>query len=97
VYPLDHGSGMKVKVLEAIASGVPVVTTPDGAEGIQADGGVVVETIDEKLAEATACILTDELERRQRGTAARNAFGARYAPKPATAPLVELYKQMIAG
>ena len=91
LYPLERGTGMKVKVLESIASGLPVVTTPPGAEGIEADGGVVVHSDDRLLAEGAAGILLDERERRERGTAARVAFMRRYAPAPATEPLVELY------
>ncbi len=33
---------MKVKVLEALASGVPVVTTHQGVEGLPAEDGVQV-------------------------------------------------------
>lgn len=91
LFPIGRGSGMKVKVLESIASGVPVVTTSVGAEGIEAGGGVVVEDEDTRLAHAAAAILTDELERRYRGSAARAAFLERYSPVPATRPLVELY------
>ena len=94
LFPLERGSGMKVKVLESIATGLPVVTTPAGAEGIEADGGVVVESDDERLAAAAAAILRDETERRERGAAARAAFERRYAPVPATAPLVDLYLRM---
>ena len=32
LYPVRRGSGTKVKVLEALALGIPVVTTPEGAE-----------------------------------------------------------------
>jgi len=58
--PLRFGSGVKIKVLEAIAHGVPVLATPVGAEGILAgeDRGILVEhdlslfpTILAKLAE----------------------------------------------
>jgi glycosyltransferase involved in cell wall biosynthesis len=94
VYPVPRGSGVKVKVLEAIASGVPVVTTPAGAEGIDAGDGVIVETESRRLAEATAELLRDEGARRQRGAAARAAFLERYAPLPATEPLVSLYRRM---
>jgi polysaccharide biosynthesis protein PslH len=94
VFPLDRGSGMKVKVLEALASGVPVVTTPAGGEGIEAGDGVVVETDDDALARAAAAILADEGERRTRGAAARDAFERRYSPATATKPLVEAYREL---
>ncbi len=93
LFPLDRGSGMKVKTLEAIATGVPVVTTRHGAEGIDAGDGVVVAETDAELARAAASVLADEAERRERGSAARRAFDERYAPLPATAPLVELYRR----
>jgi glycosyltransferase involved in cell wall biosynthesis len=94
LYPVERGSGMKLKVLEAIASGVPVVTTPAGAEGIEANEGVIVETTDRRLADAAIELLRDPLARRERGAAARAAFHRRYTPKPATEPLVDLYRRM---
>jgi glycosyltransferase involved in cell wall biosynthesis len=39
VVPLRLGSGVKLKVLEAFAYGLPVVTTAIGAEGIEAESG----------------------------------------------------------
>ncbi|MEP6909253.1 MAG: glycosyltransferase family 4 protein [Actinomycetota bacterium] len=95
LYPLERGSGMKVKVLEAIASGVPVVTTPSGAEGIIAEDGMVVETDLERMALAAASILLDEGERRERGAAARRAFERAYTPLPATRPVADLYERMV--
>jgi glycosyltransferase involved in cell wall biosynthesis len=94
LYPLERGSGMKVKVLESIASGLPVVTTPAGAEGIEAPEGVVVEQDAPALARVTARLLADESERRARGSAARSAFESRYSPRVATEPLVALYARM---
>jgi glycosyltransferase involved in cell wall biosynthesis len=94
LFPLERGSGMKVKVLEAIASGVPVVTTPAGAEGIDAGEGVTVRTDADGLAAAAAELLLHEDLRRARGAAARAAFEERYAPEPATRPLVGLYRRM---
>jgi glycosyltransferase involved in cell wall biosynthesis len=97
LFPLPRGSGMKVKVLEAIASGVPVVTTPAGAEGIEPSDGVVVETEPRALAAAAAELLSDEQARRERGAAARKTFEERYSPGPATVPLVELYRRLAAA
>jgi glycosyltransferase involved in cell wall biosynthesis len=94
LFPLTRGSGMKVKTLEAIASGVPVVTTPAGAEGVEAGEGIVVADDDESLAKAAARLLGDEDERRNRGAAARQAFLASYVPEVTTRPLLELYERM---
>jgi glycosyltransferase involved in cell wall biosynthesis len=68
LFPLSRGSGMKVKTLEALASGVPVVTTAFGAEGVQANEGVVVAAEDEAVAAAAAAVLSDEDERRERAS-----------------------------
>lgn len=93
-YPLGRGSGTKVKVLEALALGLPVVTTPSGAEGIVANDGVIVTDDDERIAAALTALLDDQDERRRRGAAAAQAFAAAHAPLPATAPIVELYERI---
>ena len=96
LFPLPRGSGIKVKVLEALASGVPVVTTPAGAEGIAATDGVAVHTEPEALAAAAVELLRDEQARRERGAAARDTFEKLYSPLPATEPLIELYRRLAA-
>jgi len=97
LYPLGRGSGAKIKVLEALALGVPVVTTPDGAEGIGGSGGLVVEVDDRALADATVALLADAAARQLAGDAAHATFAGYHAPLPATAPLLELYEQMVAS
>lgn len=94
LFPLRRGSGVKVKVLEAVACGVPVVTTRRGAEGIEAGDGIVIREEPEELADAAVQLLTDRDLRIRSGEAGRAAFAARYSPAPATLPLVELYDRM---
>ncbi|HEX4804330.1 MAG TPA: glycosyltransferase family 4 protein [Conexibacter sp.] len=96
LYPLGRGSGAKIKVLEAIALGVPVVTTPEGAEGIGGRGGLVVETGDAALADATVRLLADAGARAAAGAAAYETFTEHHAPLPASAPVLELYERMAA-
>jgi glycosyltransferase involved in cell wall biosynthesis len=95
LYPVGRGSGAKIKVLESMLLGLPVVTTPPGAEGIDGGDALIVETDDEALAEATCALLEDDEARRRTGEAVRRAFDAHHAPAKATTAVIEVYEQMI--
>ena len=95
VYPATCGSGTKVKVLESIAVGVPVVTTQIGAEGIAPGNGILVCESDDGLVSAAATLLTDGVARRARGVAASATFARHHAPAAAMAPLAALYRRML--
>lgn len=96
LFPLPRGSGMKVKVLEALASGVPIVTTACGAEGVVANDGTIIAESDAEMAAATIRLLTDEGERRDRAAAARTTFLEHYNPRRAAEPIVALFERMVA-
>ena len=96
LYPLDAGSGIKVKVLEALALGLPVVTTPDGAEGLLARTGLFVERDDERLTAATLDLLASADARRAMGAQAKENFARNHSPAAAAAPVVELYRRVLA-
>jgi polysaccharide biosynthesis protein PslH len=97
LYPLTEGSGMKVKVLEALALGIPVVTTPAGAEGLGALGGVTVETEDRQLAQATSKLIEDIEMRTAVAQAAHQTFAEHHTPRAAAPPVIELYERMLAS
>jgi len=61
LYAPARGSGMKVKVLEAFALGIPVVTTSEGVEGIAAEDGVHAGVADDDhgLVERAVGLLQD--------------------------------------
>jgi GT2 family glycosyltransferase/SAM-dependent methyltransferase len=62
VAPLSYGAGMKGKVTQALAIGLPVVTTPIGVEGIPAHDGeeMLIGATPEELAERAIRILRDD-------------------------------------
>lgn len=60
--PLRYGAGTKGKVLEAMAHGIPVVTTPTGAEGFppKVIEALLIGETDEQLALKSALLMTDD-------------------------------------
>jgi glycosyltransferase involved in cell wall biosynthesis len=92
-YPVAVGSGMKVKVLEAMAYGVPVVTTREGIEGIDAVDGIHASLTDDDdgIAEGILNLLEDKTLGRQMRLAARRLLEERYSPMPVMAQIENLY------
>jgi glycosyltransferase involved in cell wall biosynthesis len=97
LYPLTEGSGVKVKVLEALALGIPVVTTPDGAEGLGARSGLTVDTDDRRLAAATIELLDDSKTRALVAQAAHRNFLDHHTPRVAARPVVDIYERIAAS
>jgi glycosyltransferase involved in cell wall biosynthesis len=62
VAPLRIGSGTRLKILEAMSQGLPVVSTRKGAEGIEASNGRHLFLADEPsdIADSVLRLLADE-------------------------------------
>ncbi|MCD2347504.1 glycosyltransferase [Clostridium guangxiense] len=66
IAPLTYGSGIKTKILETMAMGVPVVTNSIGAEGINVENSkdIFVENNDEDFSyEVVNLLLNDKLNK----------------------------------
>lgn len=98
VYAPSRGSGMKVKVMEAMAYGVPVVTTWEGVEGIDCLNGrdCWVAEGDEELAEKACRLLVSPEDRQEMRHAARRLIEEKYSPRPVIDKMVSVYRQLIA-
>ena len=72
--PIRFGSGIKAKIIEAAACGLPVVTTGIGAEGLTLERGTeyFVEDDVQALAEKTSLLLGDAQLRAIMGAKGRN-------------------------
>ena len=73
IVPLRIGGGTRLKIYEAMAAGVPVVSTAVGAEGLPVRHPDQIRLADRPEDFADECIqlLSDESDRRQLGSAAR--------------------------
>jgi len=78
--PLRIASGTQLKILEAMAMGVPVVTSPLGLEGIGAipDENIMVGEDAEELARKTVMLLTDTVLRNEVGLRGRQLVTEKY-------------------
>ncbi|MEZ5916350.1 MAG: glycosyltransferase [Parvularculaceae bacterium] len=73
VIPLRIGGGARIKAFEAMALGVPVVSTAIGVEGLCVDPGVHYQCADDagEFARAVICLLENGERRRALSVAAR--------------------------
>lgn len=80
VVPLNIGGGTRLKILEAMALGTPVVSTSKGAEGLEAVPGRDLLIADEPtgFAEAVVSLLEDHKMRETLSRNGRNLVRARY-------------------
>jgi glycosyltransferase involved in cell wall biosynthesis len=61
VSPIQSGSGVRVKLLEALSLGVPIITTAIGASGIDvATAGIIIAETAEEFTQAIVGIANDE-------------------------------------
>jgi glycosyltransferase involved in cell wall biosynthesis len=67
IVPLRFGSGTRLKILEAMAAGIPVISTKLGAEGLDLEDGthlLLADSPDEMIAAAGRLAATPELWQR---------------------------------
>jgi hypothetical protein len=82
-FPCPPTSGPKMKVLDALAHGVPVVTTESGVEGLRGVEGVVEVASNTEFAARLADVLTDPQRRAVMAEGGRQAVLDRHTPQQA--------------
>jgi len=92
VEPVQGGGGTKLKVLSALARGLPVVTTSAGAAGIDAVDGehLLIRDTPEGIVSGLKSLLSDEALWRKLSENGRRLIEANYRPQVAYQPLSEL-------
>lgn len=94
--PLRFGSGTRIKILEAFAHRIPVVSTTLGAEGLDVVDGVHLLVADDPDDFAAACaeLLRDESRRAALADAAERLFLDRYRSDRAFSAASELARKV---
>jgi glycosyltransferase involved in cell wall biosynthesis len=80
VVPIRQGGGTRLKILEAMALGTPVVATSKGAEGIDAVDGehILLADDEETFADHAVRLMSEPTLRQRLVTNARNLVEERY-------------------
>ena len=97
VVPLRIGSGTRIKILEAAASGKAVVSTAIGAEGLDFKdrSEIVIANDPNSFASEVVTLLRDPQQRSSIGQAARKKVVERYSQKALTQIMDEVVHQLV--
>jgi glycosyltransferase involved in cell wall biosynthesis len=97
VVPVRAGGGMRVKILNALAEGIPIVSTTVGCEGIKVTHGENILIADEPddFAAAVLCVLNDPALARRLSHSGRRLAENTYDYRRACAPLDEVYARAV--
>lgn len=93
--PLLAGGGTRIKIFEAMAMGVPVISTTIGAEGLPVRHGEEIEIADdaESFAKGTLKLLADAAAASRMAANARELMEQRFSWRFAASKFVELCQQ----
>jgi glycosyltransferase involved in cell wall biosynthesis len=94
VVPLRAGGGMRVKILNAMAQALPIVTTTLGCEGIAVKDGehVLIADTPAAFAQAVLKVLGDRACADALGRAGRRLIDTTYDYRAACRPLEDVYR-----
>jgi glycosyltransferase involved in cell wall biosynthesis len=97
VAPLRWGGGMKGKVTEAVACGVPVVTTVIGAQGFDAENGIEMAITDdpEAFADAVIGLLNDSQKAEAMGLAGQKRLAGICSPEAVSESVETMLKTLV--
>lgn len=97
VIPIRVGTGVRIKILHAMAMGKPIVTTSTGIKGINAEDGVEVLIRDspDEIATAVVNLIDCPDQREQLGLNARSFVEKEYSYESVSRKLESIYQNII--
>jgi glycosyltransferase involved in cell wall biosynthesis len=99
IYVAPHftRASARTKLLEAMAAGLPIITTPLGIEGIKAQAGrdLLIEDTAADIVESIHTLLASQTDRERFGRAARHLAEIKYDWSRCLWPLEPLYRDLL--
>jgi glycosyltransferase involved in cell wall biosynthesis len=97
--PLRIGGGSRLKILEAMAAGVPVVSTGKGAEGLAVTPGenIIIEDDPRQFAAAVVRLLHDDVLHAEITRRGWELVSSRYSWEQVARPLARLWNRVAGG
>jgi glycosyltransferase involved in cell wall biosynthesis len=95
IVPLRHGSGTRIKILEAFAHSVPVVSTSIGAEGLEATDGESILLADDpaEFAQHVIALFENPKLANRIAAAGNELFHAKYSPEMFALTVLEIIRE----
>jgi glycosyltransferase involved in cell wall biosynthesis len=97
IAPMAGGSGVPIKILEAMAAGVPVIADPWSASGLEDATGVVVAEDEIEWLEEVRRLLTDREASREQAVRGVEVWRAHYHPDRVSAQIRRAVERAVAG
>lgn len=94
VVPVLAGSGMRVRILEGLARGMPMVTSSLGAQGIEVRSGeeILIADSSQAFSQAVLTLLSQPELRKAMSKSARKLAVEKYDWRKALTPMAEIYR-----
>lgn len=94
--PLLSGSGLKIKLLENMALGKPIITTSEGARGVAIENGehVLIADTPKDFQDAMQLLSTDQMLRKKLGESAQNYVKEHFSEHKITNKLLEFLSKV---
>jgi polysaccharide biosynthesis protein PslH len=97
IVPLRVGGGTRLKILEAMAMGVPVISTTIGAEGIEAQNGeeiLLADSVEEMISALRVVMSNGGARREAVAQAGRRLVAAKYDWDSIAARLYQVHSEL---
>ncbi len=92
ISPIQSGSGIRVKILEMMALGIPIITTDLGAQGLINLEGVLIANSKQEILDAVYELVNNENKRQELGLEAKRYVNLHHNPEKISEQLIEFIK-----